>query len=127
MTSRAVHRPVRPTLMLMRWAMKRWERTKWLNRLGGALGAALQVDYLPGFRSGVYLLIRRAPENAGQPAEAEELTVMGRSIQRFWLNSKATWPDNAARPGDARVRPLRRTPDTILERTGADLTGRKPG
>jgi len=77
----------RPTLLLMRWAMKRWERTKWLNRLGGAFGAALQVDYLPGFRSGAYLVIRRAPENAGQPAEAEELMVMGRSIQRFWLTA----------------------------------------
>ncbi len=35
-----------------------------------------------------YLVIRRAPENAGQPAEAEELMVIGRSIQRFWLTAK---------------------------------------
>jgi sulfur-carrier protein adenylyltransferase/sulfurtransferase len=34
-----------------------------------------------------YLVIRRAPENAGQPAEAEELMVIGRSIQRFWLTA----------------------------------------
>ena len=77
----------RPTLLLMRWALQRWRRTQWVNRLGGTFGAALQIDYLPGIRSAAYLVLRRAPENAGRPADAAELMAIGRDIQRFWLTA----------------------------------------
>ncbi len=76
-----------PTLRLMRWAMRRWERTRWLNRLGGTLTAAWQMDYWPALGSAAYFIVCRPPEAAGSAATAAELIDIGRSLQRFWLTA----------------------------------------
>jgi hypothetical protein len=73
-----------PTLRLMRWGMRRWERTRLLNRLGGALTAAAQMDYLPGLASAAYFVLRRSSTGDGTP---EDLMEIGRGIQRFWLTA----------------------------------------
>jgi sulfur-carrier protein adenylyltransferase/sulfurtransferase len=77
----------RPTLPMMRWAMRRWERAAWLNRIGGAAAAAWQLDYLPGLCSGAYFVIRRRPDGVGDVASAVEMLDLGRSLQRFWLTA----------------------------------------
>jgi sulfur-carrier protein adenylyltransferase/sulfurtransferase len=79
----------RLTLPLMRWAMANWQRARWLNRLGGVLTAALQLDLLPGLGCAGYFVMRRPPGKAtAAPAELPaELIEMGRGIQRFWLTA----------------------------------------
>jgi sulfur-carrier protein adenylyltransferase/sulfurtransferase len=76
-----------PTLPLMRWAMARWDRTRLLNRLGGALTAAWQMDYRPGLASAAYFVIRRPAIKDGAPPSPADLVEWGRSIQRFWLTA----------------------------------------
>jgi hypothetical protein len=75
----------RSTLWLMRWAMKSWDRMRLLNRLGGTITAALQMDYLPGFFSAAFfgLRVKALPEDP--TAKTVSLIDAGRSIQRFWL------------------------------------------
>jgi hypothetical protein len=69
----------------MRWAMKSWDRMRLLNRLGGTITAALQMDYLPGFFSAAFfgLRVKALPEDP--TAKTVSLIEAGRSIQRFWL------------------------------------------
>jgi nitroreductase len=76
-----------PTVGLMRWAMRRWARTKWLNRLGGTLIASVQMDLLPGLYSGAYFVLRRSAASAGNTDSPADLMQMGRAIQRFWLTA----------------------------------------
>ena len=76
-----------PTLRLMRWALARSERTRLLNRLGGPLTAALEMDYLPGLGSAAYFVVRRSSVEGGNPSTATELMEMGCGIQRFWLTA----------------------------------------
>jgi nitroreductase len=76
----------RPMLRLMRWAMGRWERTKWLNRLAGTVIATWQMDYKPGLASAAYFVVRRPLGSVGEATSAE-LVEIGRSIQRFWLTA----------------------------------------
>jgi molybdopterin/thiamine biosynthesis adenylyltransferase/nitroreductase len=75
------------TLPLMRWSMRDWQRTRLLNRLGGALTAALQMDYLPGMASAAYFVVRRPAVEGQGPAAPPALIEMGRSLQRFWLTA----------------------------------------
>jgi sulfur-carrier protein adenylyltransferase/sulfurtransferase len=77
----------RPTLRLMRWAMTRWERTRRLNSLGGALTAAWQMDYWPGLSSAAHFVVRRPSDSVGKTATPAELLVIGGSLQRFWLTA----------------------------------------
>jgi molybdopterin/thiamine biosynthesis adenylyltransferase/nitroreductase len=75
------------TLKVMRWAMPEWSRLKLLNRLGGPLAAALQMDLLPGFFSAGYFTIRLTAE-VSFPAERIRLLLQaGQGIQRFWLTA----------------------------------------
>jgi len=75
------------TVPLMRWAMRRWERTRWLNRLGGTLTAAWQMDYRPGLGSAAFFVVCRPPGAAGSASTAAELIEIGRGLQRFWLTA----------------------------------------
>ena len=75
-----------PSLWLMRWAMQSWPRMRLLNRFGGTLAGALQMDYLPGLFSAAFLTLRctsRAPDRASLLLES------GGAIQRFWLTATA--------------------------------------
>jgi sulfur-carrier protein adenylyltransferase/sulfurtransferase len=77
----------RMTLPLMRWTMGNWGRARWLNRVGGTMAAALQMDLLPGLGCAAYFVMRRPPGSAGAAAKPAELIEMGRCIQRFWLTA----------------------------------------
>jgi hypothetical protein len=77
----------RPTLLLMRWAMRDWPRTQLLNRLGSTTTAALQMDYVPILSSAACFSVQWA-----QPAPAVEdrtrsLLQAGERLQRFWLTA----------------------------------------
>ncbi len=74
----------RPTLTLMRWAMRTQGRFNRLNAVDRSLTAAIQMDYLPGLRSGAYFVLTRQPGETTGPAE---LIDIGRAIQRFWLTA----------------------------------------
>ena len=70
------------TLRIMRWAMASWERMNRLNRTAGTIGAALQMDYLPGYFSAGYFVVRpKAPASN----RVLELLNAGERLQRFWL------------------------------------------
>ena len=71
----------------MRWALRRWERARLLNRLGAATVASLEMDYLPGVRSAAYFVMRYSPERGGRQATWTALLDIGRGLQRFWLTA----------------------------------------
>ncbi|HVZ09839.1 ThiF family adenylyltransferase [Rhodopila sp.] len=74
----------RSTLRIMRWALQSFSRTETLNRLGGTLSAAIEMDYGPILSSaGVFTL--RFP--AGGPTDTTAVLNAGRHIQRFWLTA----------------------------------------
>lgn len=70
------------TLRIMRWAMASWERMNRLNRTAGTFGAALQMDYVPGYFSSAYFMVR--PKSRA-PDRVVELLKAGARLQRFWL------------------------------------------
>lgn len=79
----------RPTLTLMRWGMRSWDRMHRMNRLLGTSAAALQLDHWPAFRSAAMFAIRLVPQNDG-PTEAPtpDATLRhGMALQRFWLTA----------------------------------------
>ncbi|HEY4044296.1 MAG TPA: ThiF family adenylyltransferase [Rhodopila sp.] len=76
----------RLSVRMMRWGMGEWARMLWLNRLGGALTASVEMDYLPGIGSAAFFVLRR-PRGAGNQAAVEELIEAGRGMQRFWLTA----------------------------------------
>ncbi|MGH7041870.1 MAG: ThiF family adenylyltransferase, partial [Acetobacteraceae bacterium] len=71
----------RPMLPLMRWAMRRWGRMRWLNRLGGAALTAAQLDRWPAWNSAAFFVVRVAPGSGSETAEARLLRA-GRALQR---------------------------------------------
>ena len=76
------------TLRLMRWALQRWSRVHWLNRLTGTGAVAAQLDYLPGLRSAAFFSIKSVePVPASGPARVEALLRFGQALQRFWLTA----------------------------------------
>jgi nitroreductase len=75
------------TRPLMRWALRRWERARLLNRLGGAKIAALEMDYLPGVRSAAWFVMRHPPKQDGEQMTEAELMTIGRAVQRLWLTA----------------------------------------
>jgi hypothetical protein len=76
-----------PSRVAMRWAMKNWERMRFLNRLGGTASAALQLDYLPGILSSGYFTIQDATAPQNGIDRAERLLHCGGRILRFWLSA----------------------------------------
>lgn len=84
----------RPTLPLMRWAMRDWKRMEWLNRFGGARSAALQLDWAPALACAGFFTVALPPGGARDP---ESLLRIGGSLLRFWL--AATRLGLAIQPG----------------------------
>jgi hypothetical protein len=71
-------------LKLMRWAMKSWQRVRFLNRyLAGTWMPRLQLDWNPGLKCAAHFLIV-ADEKADSVAD---FLAAGRALQRFWLTS----------------------------------------
>jgi molybdopterin/thiamine biosynthesis adenylyltransferase/nitroreductase len=77
----------RPTLPVMRWAMERWSRTQWMNRLGGTFSAAVQLDYLPALFSGAFFVMRVPAASKAGGSQVRSLLEAGEAIQRFWLTA----------------------------------------
>jgi sulfur-carrier protein adenylyltransferase/sulfurtransferase len=84
----------RPTLPLMRWAMRDWQRMTWLNRFGGARSAALQLDWAPALACAGFFTVALAPGAARDP---QSLLRIGGSLLRLWL--AATRLGLALQPG----------------------------
>lgn len=83
------------TLIIMKWAMARWERINFMNTyLGATATARLQMDLLPGLRCAAHFSIYC---NEGADKSVENLLAMGASLQRFWLT--ATKLGIAMQPG----------------------------
>ena len=73
-----------PTLMLMRWAMVRWERIAFLNRyLAGSVMPRIELDLVPGLACAAHCVLtaQRAPETI------DDYVAAGRALQRFWLTA----------------------------------------
>ena len=82
----------RVTLLVMRWAMQRFQRLRVLNRLGGTWSVAAQLDLLTGWASAAFFTMRlaNAPSAlapAGSQARNEQLLRAGQNIQLFWLEA----------------------------------------
>lgn len=69
---------------LMKWALKSWERVKFLNTyLAGTLLPRIELDLLPGIRCAAHFVLV-----ADQvPATTQDFLNAGRSVQRFWLTA----------------------------------------
>ena len=72
----------RPTLPVMRWAMRDWRRMSWVNRLGGAGSAALQLDWVPAIGSAAFFTVALRD---GVERDTQTLWQAGRGLLRFWL------------------------------------------
>ena len=84
----------RPTLPLMRWAMRDWRRMAWVNRLGGARSAAMQLDWAPALGSAAFFTVALRD---GAPRDTAALLAAGGSLLRLWLT--ATRLGLAMQPG----------------------------
>lgn len=79
------------TLRIMRWALVDQRRMARMNNLpGGTFAARLQMDYLPGWRSGAHFILKLKdlPDYATSPQERRQAFLnAGQHIQRFWLTA----------------------------------------
>lgn len=82
------------TLPVMKWAIGDWGRMAWVNRLGGARSAALQLDWVPAYASAAYFTVALA---SGAARDPESLLRAGERLYRFWLT--ATRLGLALQPG----------------------------
>jgi nitroreductase len=74
----------KPTLVLMRWAMAKWERIAWMNRfLGGTVAPRIEMDLLPGLLCAAHFAIVAR----SKPATIDDRLVAGAAVQRFWLTA----------------------------------------
>ncbi len=74
----------RPTLPVMRWAMRSWRRMTALNRMGATRSAALQLDWAPALGSAGFLSVA-LPSDA--PRDTHGLLTAGASLMRLWLTA----------------------------------------
>ncbi|MBV9749582.1 MAG: ThiF family adenylyltransferase [Acetobacteraceae bacterium] len=86
----------RPTLPVMRWAIRSWRRMTVLNRLGATRSAAVQLDWSPALGSAGFLSVA-LPE--GAPRDTHGLLAAGAGLLRLWLT--ATRLGLALQPGFA--------------------------
>jgi len=72
-------------LVLMRWAMQSWLRTRILGSyFGGTLLPRLQLELMPGMRCAAHFLIcAMAPANG-----VDDYLRAGAAVQRFWLTAE---------------------------------------
>ena len=74
----------RLTLLIMRWAMKKWDRVQFLNRyMAGTWLPRLQMDWLPGLRCAAHFAI--VCDKA--PATLDDYVEGGQMVQRVWLSA----------------------------------------
>lgn len=70
------------TLMIMRWAMRSWDRVDFMNRYGGGtLMPRLQLDWWPAMRCAAHFVLL----SPGTPQSDTDYVNAGRSVQRLWL------------------------------------------
>ncbi|MDE3060701.1 MAG: ThiF family adenylyltransferase [Pseudomonadota bacterium] len=79
--------PLSPlTLTIMRWALKRWQRIRFLNTwLGGTMMPRLEMDVVPGLCSAAHFAL--AAKHPLRDNDADGLLALGSAIQRFWLTA----------------------------------------
>jgi hypothetical protein len=75
------------TLLLTRWSMASWERTRFMNLMGAPTFASLQMDALPGLFCASYFVIRLKRYSSEPNKAFMETLEAGQSIQRFWLTA----------------------------------------
>lgn len=75
------------TLLLTRWAMTSWSRTRLMNVLGAPTLASLQMDALPGLFCASYFALRIKRQATESTTALAETLRAGQSIQRFWLTA----------------------------------------
>lgn len=72
------------TLRLMRWALTRWERVRFMNRyLAGTLAPRLEMDLLPALACAAHFVIMAKQA----PRTLDDYVAAGRATQRFWLTA----------------------------------------
>jgi nitroreductase len=72
------------TLLLMRWAMRDWQRVVFLNRwLAGTWAPRLKMDLLPGLMCGAHMVLLRDEA----PCTVDDYIESGREVQRLWLTA----------------------------------------
>jgi nitroreductase len=77
----------RSTLRIMRWSLRDLKRTRLLNRIGGTVSAALEMDYAPILSSAAVFALRFPKSSEETPANTKTLLGAGERIQRFWLTA----------------------------------------
>jgi len=76
------------TLRLMRWALGRWSRVWWLNRLTGTGALSAQLDYAPALGCAAFFLVCPAEPLASDASRRfTQLLQAGQALQRFWLTA----------------------------------------
>jgi hypothetical protein len=71
-------------LVVMRWAMQRWERMAWLNTYaGGTWLPRIELDLVPGIACAAhFVIVASAP-----PVSVDDHLDAGRAMQRVWLEA----------------------------------------
>lgn len=82
----------RPTLVLMRWAMRHWARIKRINTFVGTGGIALQLDLWPALNCAAFFVVRadvihQTAANNDRANRVAPLLRTGEQLQRFWLTA----------------------------------------
>ncbi len=81
----------RPTLAIMRWAMRDWSRMQRLNKVLGTWSAQLQLDLRPAIASAAFFVVRTRTRDDGvmrtrtRDDDAQATLRHGMALQHFWL------------------------------------------
>jgi sulfur-carrier protein adenylyltransferase/sulfurtransferase len=75
----------RLTLKIMRWSLQNLQRTQLLNRLGGTMSAAIEMDYIPILSSASAFTLRFLDMPLDGRSPVPKRLEAGICIQRFWL------------------------------------------
>jgi sulfur-carrier protein adenylyltransferase/sulfurtransferase len=68
---------------IMRWALGSRRRAAGLDRIGGSVGPAAEMDLVPGLACAAhFVLVAPSP-----PRSPEDFLAAGRAVQRFWLTA----------------------------------------
>lgn len=79
------------SLLAMRWAMRSWERTRFVSRyLGGTIPPRIQLDFLPALLCAAHVVIvdREAPAAGARDERLDADFDAGAAVQRFWLTAE---------------------------------------
>lgn len=80
------------SLWAMRWAMRSWERTRFVSKyLGGTIPPRVQMDFLPALLCAAHLVIldRDATAQTEREATLDADFAAGAAVQRFWLTAES--------------------------------------